>query len=112
MRKVLTSRIALHLYFWIVVFLFFSLAPMLERGKWTPNYVGGIFILALAIPPVYAHFFLFTTFFSSRRYILYAIVLIAAVVTYGFIARSAFLLAMGGVGVAVASRRLGKLLLK
>ena len=95
MRKMLTSRIALHLYFWIAVFVFFSLAPMIERGQWSPNLTAVTLMLVLAIPPVYAHFFLFTTFFSSRRYILYAVFLVAVVVTHSFIVRSAFFMAMG-----------------
>jgi sensor histidine kinase YesM len=86
MFKALTSRIALHLYFWIVLFLFFALYRFGPNHVWNPDFRWAIVIVAAFIAPVYFHFYLFETLFTTRRYVRYFVLLVTGVAVWSLFA--------------------------
>ena len=69
--RAFTSRIALHVYFWLVLFLFFFFYRFGQSGSWNPDARWAVLIIATFVVPVYYHFYLFEKFFSARRYVWY-----------------------------------------
>ena len=86
MRKLLTSRIALHIYFWAAVLGFFTFASFAKDGSWNPNLKIAEHVFLTTFLPVYAHFYLFEKFFYARRYLVYAVALLTIVLINGYFA--------------------------
>ena len=84
MLKALTSRIALHSYFWLVLFLFFFLYRFGPNGSWHPDARWALVIIATFIVPVYYHFYLFETLYSARKYVQYIASLIVGIAVWSF----------------------------
>ena len=103
MRKYFTSRIALHLYFWIFVLGFFCFASFGKDGSWSPNPKVALHILATTFLPVYAHFYLFEKLFYARRYVLYALLLLIVVGVNGYFASMLWESSSMGRGVSILS---------
>jgi sensor histidine kinase YesM len=84
--KALTSRLALHISFWTVLFLFFFLYRFGPSGSWNPDFRWAAVIIASFIVPVYYHFYLFDKFYSTRRYVWYLVLLVAGMAVWiGFL---------------------------
>jgi sensor histidine kinase YesM len=103
MRKYLTSRIALHIYFWLFVLGFFCFASFGKDGSWNPNPKIALHVFATTFLPVYAHFYLFEKFFYTRRYLLYALLLLLVVVINGYFASMLWESSSMGRGVSLLS---------
>lgn len=86
MIKALTSRIALHFYFWLVLFLFFFLYRFGPNGSWNPDVRWALVIVAVFIVPVYYHFYLFETLYSARKLVWYVALLIAGIAFWSMVA--------------------------
>jgi two-component system LytT family sensor kinase len=82
--KAFTSRIALHIYFWLVLFLFFFLYRMGPSGSWNPDARWALIIVATFIVPVYYHFYLFENLFSVRKYAWYGVLLVLGIIGWAF----------------------------
>jgi len=82
--KALTSRLALHIYFWFVLFLFFFLYRFGPNGVWSPDLRWALVIIATFVVPVYYHFYLFEAFYSTRRYVWYVSLLFLGVLAWTF----------------------------
>jgi len=82
--KALTSRVALHLYFWLILFLFFFLYRFGSNGAWNPDVHWALVIVATFIVPVYYHFYLFETFYSARKYFWYGGLLIVGIAVWTY----------------------------
>lgn len=80
--RALTSRLALHFYFWTVLFLFFFMYRFGASGSWNPDIRWAAVIIASFIVPVYFHFYLFDTFYSTRRYAWYFVLLIGGIAVW------------------------------
>jgi len=83
-RKILLSRIAYHLYFWVFLFLLVFVTPGKEGTTSWMKVLGGLRIVGIGLFPVYFHFFLFERYFYKKKYALYAGLLIPVMVLYLF----------------------------
>ncbi len=81
-RKILLSRIAYHLYFWVFLFLLVFVTPGKEGTTSWMKVLGGLRIVGTGLFPVYFHFFLFERYFYKKKYALYAGLLISVMVLY------------------------------
>ncbi|UCC39737.1 MAG: histidine kinase [Candidatus Aminicenantes bacterium] len=87
-RKTLTSRIAYHLYFWAFFLLLFFILPGKEEMNLSTRATYGLRMLGPALFPVYFHFFLFEKYFFRRRYSIYVIILIPALILYVYLVKA------------------------
>jgi sensor histidine kinase YesM len=83
-KKVLNSPVAYHLYFWLFFYVFNFLTLGSKEGSLNQKAIHALEYLALIILPVYIHFFLLERFFYRKRYLLYAIFLLAVILGYGY----------------------------
>jgi two-component system LytT family sensor kinase len=81
-RKILLSRIAYHIYFWMFLFLLVFVTPGKEGTTFLMKVIGGLRIVGTGFFPVYFHFFLFERYFYKRKYALYAALLIPVMILY------------------------------
>jgi two-component system LytT family sensor kinase len=103
MRKLLTSRIALHIYFWAAVLGFFTFASFAKDGTWNPNLKVAEHVFITTFLPVYGHFYLYEKFFYARRYLVYAVSLLCIVLINGYFASLAWEASSMGRGLAILS---------
>ena len=81
-RKILTSRVASHIYFWAFLFLFTFLTPSKERVSLATKLMNGLVVVGAGLFPVYFHFFVFERYFYKKKYVLYAICFIPVMILY------------------------------
>ena len=94
-RKILTSRIAIHLYFWISFFFLLFMAYGGSEMSLFMRASHSISVIVVSLFPVYYHFFLFEKYFYRKRYLTYAVLLIAALLPYAFLAKAFSVLVFG-----------------
>jgi two-component system LytT family sensor kinase len=81
-RKILLSRIAYHIYFWVFLFLLVFVTPGKEGTTFLMKVMSGMRIVGMGLFPVYFHFFVFERYFSKKKFALYAGLLIPALILY------------------------------
>ena len=81
-RKILLSRIAYHIYFWMFLFLLVFVTPGKEGTTFLMKVIGSLRIVGTGLFPVYFHFFVFERYFYKRKYALYAGLLIPVMILY------------------------------
>jgi two-component system LytT family sensor kinase len=81
-RKILLSRIAYHIYFWVFLFLLVFVTPGKEGTTFLMKVISGSRIVAMGLFPVYFHFFVFERYFYKRKHALYAGLLIPVMILY------------------------------
>jgi hypothetical protein len=64
--KILFSRVAFHIYFWVFLFLLVFVTPEKEGTTFLMKITGGLKILGVGLFPVYFHFFVFERYFNRR----------------------------------------------
>jgi len=84
-RKILTSRIAYHLYFWAFFLCLFFIVPGKEGMSFSVRATNALRMLGPALLPVYFNFFLFEKYFDRRRYLIYAVILIPTLILYVYL---------------------------
>jgi LytS/YehU family sensor histidine kinase len=81
-KKILRSRIAIHFYWWIFIYLlFFHLVGPMESEKirWA------VFFVFFFLPfPVDLHFYILHHFFKKKKYLLYGFFLVMIIIIMGF----------------------------
>ena len=86
--KVLTSRIAFHIYFWAAMFFFFVMAVSSKEGP-PPSFFlraqSSLVTIGMALFPVYFHFYIFERFLYRKKYVVYVTLLIALLAGSGFL---------------------------
>lgn len=83
----LTGRLALHLYFWCVVYGVFLFLNRPENLGIIPAANLPLFMAGLPVL-VYLHFFIIETFFNKKRYYVYLALLAALIPTAAAVSRS------------------------
>lgn len=83
--KILTIRIAYHIYFWAFIFFVLSLEPRGEEISYLNVMIYNLRIVGLALIPVYTHFYIFEKFVSRKRYGIYAVLSITIIIIFGII---------------------------
>lgn len=95
--RILTSRIAFHVYFWGAIFCFFILTVSSKEGP-PPTFwqraLNGLIAIGTALIPVYFHFYIFEKFLYRKKYLVYGVLLAATLVGGSFLSRSLFVLVM------------------
>lgn len=81
-RKILLSRIAFHIYFWVFLFLLVVVTPGKEGMTFWMKVLGGLKFIGIGFFPVYFHFFIFERYFYKKKYALYAGLMILVMVLY------------------------------
>ncbi len=83
--RILTSRFANHMYFWIVFFLLLFLSSGVKEESITVRIVSSLEYIAFLIWPVYIHFFILDRLFYKKKYALYALFVITILFGWGYL---------------------------
>ncbi|MCK4943228.1 MAG: histidine kinase, partial [Candidatus Aminicenantes bacterium] len=82
-KNLLTSRLAIHFYWWIFIYLFFF---HLVGARESESFRWGIFFYFFFLPlPVDIHFFLLHHFFKRKKYLIYGLLLTSVIILMGFL---------------------------
>jgi hypothetical protein len=83
--RILTSRIANHIYFWLVFFALMFLASGADEESLSVRLIHSSEYIGFLIVPVYVHFFIFARFFYKKKYVRYALSLVAILFGWGYL---------------------------
>lgn len=82
LKKILTARVAYHIYFWAFFFFLIFITPEKKGVTLSMKALTGLRIIMLGLFPVYFHFFVLEKFFYRKKYMIYAALFISAMIPY------------------------------
>ncbi|HSG28724.1 MAG TPA: sensor histidine kinase [Candidatus Krumholzibacterium sp.] len=82
MTRISRSRAAIHILFWISVFLLMSLNHIRAAVSSVELLLKAVVVIVLLLGPVYFHLSAFERYFSAKRYWIYSLSLLCAVVSF------------------------------
>jgi len=82
LKKILTARVAYHIYFWAFFFFLVFMTPEKEGVTLSMKAMSGLRVILLGLFPVYFHFFVLEKFFYRKKYAIYAALFIPTMAVY------------------------------
>ena len=82
--RILTSRYANHIYFWLVFFGLMFLASGAGEESLSTRVIHSFEYIGFLVVPVYIHFFIFARFFYKKKYVLYVLSLVTILFGWGY----------------------------